>query len=85
MLHELFKTQELILQSFIISVITSLTLCIDGQVKDVAGLKASLEFSQKDIADYKDHLELIDTGIGPLLVVLPISNQRQINIRRWSI
>ena len=46
MFPELFKTQERTFKSFVELVVTSLTSSIDDLVKDVATLKASLEFSQ---------------------------------------
>ena len=37
------------IKSFMDSVVTSINVRIDGVVKDVAQLKVSLEFSQKDL------------------------------------
>ena len=46
-------------KSFMESVVSNLTSRIDNLVKDFAGLKSSLEFSQKDIASHDEQLSAI--------------------------
>ena len=45
------------IKSFMDSVVTSINVRIDSVVKDVAQLKASLEFSQKDLTDHVEKIK----------------------------
>ena len=45
------------------SVVSNLTSRTDNLVKDFAGLKSSLEFSQKDIASHDEQLLAIDAEL----------------------
>ena len=61
-LQDLLKAQECMFKSFMESVmesVSNLTSRIDNLVKDFAGLKSSLEFSQKDIASHDEQLSAI--------------------------
>lgn len=62
-LQDLLKAQKCMFKSFMESVVSNLTSCIDNLVKDYVGLKSSLEFSQKDIASYDEQLTTIDTKL----------------------
>ena len=61
-LQDLLKAQECMFKSFMESV-SNLTSRIDKLVKDFAGLKSSLEFSQKDIASHNEQLTAIDAEL----------------------
>ena len=53
--------QELLhsmIKSFMASVVTSINVRIDSVVKDVAQLKASLEFGQKDLTHHAEKIKL---------------------------
>ena len=51
--REMLKVQESMLRALFDSVVKSLTARVDGVVESVNSLKASLEFSQKDIEELK--------------------------------
>ena len=51
--REMLKVQESILRALFEPVVKSLTARVDGVVESVNSLKASLEFSQKDIEEHK--------------------------------
>ena len=51
------------IKSFMDSVVTSINVRIDGVVKDVAQLKASLEFSQKDLTDHSEKIKSIEDNV----------------------
>ena len=51
--REMLKVQESMLRALFDSVVKSLTARVDGVVESVNSLKASLEFSQKDIDELK--------------------------------
>lgn len=52
-LKEILAAQEKMFKSFIDSILMSVTTRVDGLVKNVADLRASLEFTQKDVDDLK--------------------------------
>ena len=62
--------QELLhsmIKSFMDSVVTSINVRIDGVVKDVgAQLKASLEFSQKDLTDHAEKIKSIEDNVSKI-------------------
>ena len=51
--REMLKVQESMLRALFDSVVKSLTARVDGVVESVDSLKASVEFSQKDIEELK--------------------------------
>lgn len=52
-LKDILATQERMFKSFVDSILNSITARVDGLVNTVADLKASLEFTQKDVDDLK--------------------------------
>lgn len=63
------SVQELLhsmIKSFMDSVVTSINVRIDGVVKDVAELKASLEFSQKDLYDHAVKIKSIEDNVSKI-------------------
>lgn len=62
-IRELLKFQECMFKNFVESIAPSLTKRIDELVGKVSDLKASLEFSQKDIGNHKTQIELLDTNL----------------------
>ena len=54
--EEYKKVQESILRALFEPVVKSLTARVDGVVESVNSLKASLEFSQKDIEEHAIHI-----------------------------
>ena len=62
-LRELLQSQERLLKAFVESFAANLTKRVDDLVSKVADLKASLEFSQKDIAEHKKQTDLLDTNL----------------------
>ena len=48
------------------SVVASIISCIDDLVKDVADLKASLQFSQQDISSHEEKIKTINTDVSSL-------------------
>ena len=48
------------------SVVTSINVRIDGVVKDIAQLKASLEFSQKDLTDHAEKIKAIEDNVSKI-------------------
>ena len=62
-LQDLLKTQECMFKSFMESIVSNLISRIDNLVKDFAGLKSSLEFSQKDIASHDEQLSAVDAEL----------------------
>ena len=59
-LQDLLKAQDCMFKSFMESIVSNLTSRIDNLVEDFAGLKSSLEFSQKDIASHDEQFSVID-------------------------
>ena len=55
-IQDLFKVQERMFKTLMHSVFTNITSRIDGIVKDVADLKASLQFSQNDISEQQEKI-----------------------------
>lgn len=51
------------LWNFVESIAASLTKRVEDLVGKVSDLKASLEFSQKDIENHTKHFNLIDTNL----------------------
>ena len=47
------KVQGLMFCNLIVSMLTSVNNRIDGVIKDLTALKSSLQFTQKDVADFK--------------------------------
>ena len=67
--REMLKVQESMLRSLFDSVVKSLTARVDDIVNSVASIKASLEYSQKDIEELKplaSKLEEINNEIDQL-------------------
>lgn len=62
-LQDLLKAQECMFKSFMKSIVSNLISRIDNLVKDFAGLKSSLEFSQKDIASHDEQLSAVDAEL----------------------
>ena len=63
------SVQELLhsmIKFFMDSVLTSINVCIDGVVKDIAQLKASLEFSQKDLTDHAEKIKAIEDNVSKI-------------------
>ena len=61
--------QELLhgmIKSFMDSVVTSINVRIDGVVKDVAQLKASLEFSQKDLTVHAKKIKSVEDNVSKI-------------------
>ena len=50
----------------LIAVLTNITSRIDGIVKDVADLKASLQFSQNDISEQQGKIVSMSTAVSSL-------------------
>lgn len=50
----------------LIAVLTNITSRIDGIVKDVADLKASLQFSQNDISEQQEKIVSMSTAVSSL-------------------
>ena len=63
LLHSMIK-------SFMDSVVTSINVRIDGIVKDVAQLKASLEFSQRDLSDHAEKIKSIENNVSKIEATL---------------
>ena len=63
LIRELFQSQERLLKWFIESIAANLTKRIDDLVFQVADLRASLEFSKKDISEHKAMIEMIDVKL----------------------
>ena len=49
-----------------IAVLTNITSGIDGIVKDVADLKASLQFSQNDVSEQQEKIVSMSTAVSSL-------------------
>ena len=62
-LHDLLKAQECMFKSFMESIVSNLISHIDNLVKYFAGLKSSLEFSQKDIASHDEQLSAVNAKL----------------------
>ena len=62
LIRELFQSQERLLKSFA-EIAANLNKRIDVLVSQVADLRASLEFSRKDIAEHKTMIEMIDVKL----------------------
>ena len=63
------SVQELLrsmIKSFMDSVVTSINVRIDGVVKDVAQLKASLEFSQKDLTVHAKKIKSVEDNVSKI-------------------
>ena len=63
------SVQELLhsmIRSFMDSLVTNINVRIDGVVKDVAQLKASLEFSQKDLTDHAEKIKSIEDNVSKI-------------------
>ena len=58
--QEMLKVQESMLRALFDSVVKSLTARVDGVVESVNSLKASLEFSQKDIEELKPFVSKLE-------------------------
>ena len=54
------------IKSFMDSVVTSINVPIDSVVKDVAQLKDSLEFSQKDLIDHGEKIKSIEDNVSKI-------------------
>lgn len=65
-IQDVFKVQERIFKTLMDSVFTNITSRIDGIVKDVADLKASLQFSQKDISEQWEKIVSMDADVSSL-------------------
>ena len=63
MLQDLLKAQECMFKSFMESIVSNLISRIDNLIKDFAGLKSSLEFSQKDIVSHDEQLSAVDAEL----------------------
>ena len=61
--RELFQSQERLLKSFVESIAANLTKTVDDLVSQVADLRASLEFSKKDVNEHKTMIEMIDVKL----------------------
>ena len=59
LLHSMIK-------SLMDSVVTSISVRIDGIVKDVDQLKASLDFSQKDLTDHAEKIKSIEDNVSKI-------------------
>ena len=62
LISELFQSQERLLKSFA-EIAGNLNKRIDVLVSQVADLRVSLEFSQRDIAQHKTMIEMIDVKL----------------------
>ena len=60
LLHSMIMDSVVTSQERTILSCTSINVSIDGVVKVVAQLKASLEFSQKDLSDYAEKIKSIE-------------------------
>ena len=54
------------IKTLIDSVVTSISVRIDGIVKDVDQLKASLDFSQKDLTDHAEKIKSIEDNVSKI-------------------
>ena len=61
--YEMMKMQESLFRNLFDSLLTNVNSRIDGVIKDLAELKSSLQFTQKDVEDLKPVTEQI-TKIG---------------------
>ena len=75
-LQDLLKAQECMFKSFMESIVSNLTSRIDNLVKDFAGLKSSLKFSQKDIASHDEQFSVIDGELKKTASDEPIFKQQ---------
>ena len=62
-IRELPQLQERMFKNLVESIAASLTKMVDDLVGKVSDLKASLEFSQKDIENHKTQINLLDTNL----------------------
>ena len=62
-IRELLQLQERMFKNFVESIAASLTKRVDDLVGKVSDLKASLEFSQKDIENHKTQINLFDMNL----------------------
>ena len=71
--REMLKVQESMLRALFDSVVKSLTARVDGVVESVNSLKASLEFSQKDIEELKPFASKLEalSNAATQAIVLP--------------
>ena len=63
------SVQELLrsmIKSFMDSVVTTINVRIDGVVKDVAQLKASLEFSKKDLTVHAKKIKSVEDNVSKI-------------------
>ena len=63
------SVQELLhsmIKSLVDSVVTSINVRIDGVVKDVARLKASLEFIPKELSDHAEKIKSIEDNVSKI-------------------
>ena len=65
-IQDLFKVQERMFKTLMDSVFTYVTSRIDGIVKDIADLKASLQFSQNDISEQREKIASMDLAVSGL-------------------
>ena len=82
--QELLKAQEGIMKLFMESVVASITSRIDDLVKDVAELKASLQFSQRDISSHEEKIKLIDTDVSNLQATINKHLQKTVYVENQS-
>ncbi|PFX14261.1 hypothetical protein AWC38_SpisGene21594 [Stylophora pistillata] len=70
--------------SFMESVVASIISRIDDLVKDVADLKASLQFSQQDISSHEEKIKTINTDVSSLQATVNKHLQKAIYLENQS-
>ena len=72
------------MKSFVESVIAGITSRIDDVVKDVADLKASLQFSQQDILFQEEKIKSIDADVSSLQATFNKQIQKAVYLESQS-